>query len=97
MPGLFSYSASKFGVLALSQCIAKENENSKLKCFTVCPGGMNTPMREKVFKDAAKQQSPEFVAEVIMEAICGDLRVDSGGDIVIRNGKITALNPVPGV
>ncbi len=45
VPKLAAYSASKFGVLALSQSVAKENADSGFKCVTVCPGGMNTKMR----------------------------------------------------
>ena len=97
VPRLAGYSASKFGVLAISQAIAKENPRGNIKCFAVCPGGMNTEMRAKIFgrKDAEEQQSPEFVAEVTMKAIEGKIKVDSGGDIVIRHGKVTAINPVP--
>lgn len=98
VPRLAAYSASKFGVVALSQAIAKENLDIDLKCITVCPGGMNTTMRSKLFglEDAAKQQSPEFVADKIMEIIGGKIDVPTGGDIVIRHGQITAINPAPG-
>ncbi len=97
VPRLAAYSASKFGVLALSQSIAKENESFHLKCVSVCPGGMNTVMRTKLFglEDAQKQQSSEFVADVIMKVVKNEIAVDSGGDIVVRHGKITAINPVP--
>ena len=97
VPRLFSYSASKFGVLALSQAIAKENDGTGLRCFTVCPGGMNTEMRRELFgdEDAAKQQAPEFVAGVIEQIVEGQLEVLSGGHIVIRYGKITGNFPPP--
>lgn len=97
VPRLAAYSAAKFGVVALSQCIAKENPDTKIKCVTVCPGGMNTEMRVRLFgnQDADRQQSPEFVADKIMEIVHGNIEVDSGGDIVIRHGKISAINPVP--
>ncbi len=99
VPRLSAYSASKFGIVALSQAIAKENADLvELKCFTVCPGGMNTEMRAKLFgrEDAERQQTPEFVAEKIMEVLEGEIDVESGGDIVIRHGQITAINPLPG-
>jgi NAD(P)-dependent dehydrogenase (short-subunit alcohol dehydrogenase family) len=97
VPRAFAYSASKFGVLALSQCIAKENADANIKCITVCPGGMNTPMREIFFgkEDAQKQQSPDFVADITMQVIDGKIAVESGGDIVVRHSKITAVNPCP--
>jgi NAD(P)-dependent dehydrogenase (short-subunit alcohol dehydrogenase family) len=97
VPRLAAYSASKFGVLALTQCLAKENPDSGFKTVTVCPGGMNTEMRTKLFgrEDAGRQQSPDFVAEKILEIIEGKLAVQSGGDVVIRHGQVTAVNPLP--
>ena len=97
VPRLAAYSASKFGVLALSQCVAKENSDAGLKCITICPGGMNTKMRAQIFgkEDANKQQSTDFVAGVILRIIQGEIPVDSGGDVVIRHGQITAVNPPP--
>lgn len=97
VPRLAAYSAAKFGILALSQCVAKENSDVNLKCITVCPGGMNTRMRAKLFgrEDAEQQQSASFVSDIIMEIVSGKIEVESGGDIVIRHGKITAINPAP--
>ena len=99
VPRLAIYSAAKFGILALSQAVAKENADLDLKCVTICPGGMNTEMRAAIFgkEDAAKQQSPEFVAETIFDVYENRIEVESGGDIVIRHGKITAIHPCPGV
>jgi NAD(P)-dependent dehydrogenase (short-subunit alcohol dehydrogenase family) len=97
VPGAGIYSAAKFGVLALSQAVAKENADSALKCVTVCPGGMNTGMRAKYFgkADAARQQSADYVAGVIRDVVDNKIKVESGGDIVIRHGKITAIHPCP--
>lgn len=97
VPRLFPYSAAKFGVLALSQCVAKENEGTGLKCVTVCPGGMNTRMRSDIFglEDAARQQSADFVADVMLKVIGDEIHVESGGDIVIRHGQVSAVNPPP--
>lgn len=97
VPLLAAYSASKFGVLAITQSIVKENPEAGFKCVAVCPGGMNTKMREKVFgkEDAERQQSPDFVAGTIMEILDGKIEVPSGGDILIRHGAVTAINPLP--
>ncbi len=96
VPRLAAYSASKFGVVALSQCIAKENSDFDLKCVTICPGGMNTEMRASLFgrKDANAQQSTDFVADVIYDVYSGTIKVDSGGDVVVRYGQVT-VNSVP--
>ncbi len=58
---------------------------------------MNTQMRAKLFgkKDASLQQSTDFVADVMIKVITGKIEVLSGGDIVIRHRKITAINPPP--
>lgn len=97
VPRLVAYSAAKFGILALSQCVAKENSDVNLKCITVCPGGMNTRMRAELFgrEDAEQQQSASYVSDVIEQVILGKIEVESGGDIVIRHGKITAINSAP--
>lgn len=97
LPRLGAYSASKFGVVALMQTAAKENPEPGFRCFTVCPGGMHTPMREKLFgkEDAKRQQSPDFVAEQILKVLEGEIEVPSGGDIVIRHGQVVAVNPAP--
>ncbi len=97
VPSLGAYSASKFGVVALTQSFAKENLERRIRWVTVCPGGMNTPMREKLFgrDEAKRQQSPDFVADKILEIVEGKIKVESGGDIVIRHGRLTAVNPPP--
>jgi meso-butanediol dehydrogenase/(S,S)-butanediol dehydrogenase/diacetyl reductase len=99
VPKLAAYSIAKFGVLALSQAVAKENLDIPIKALTVCPGGMNTEMRAKIFgkEDAACQQSTEFVSQTIFDVYQNKIEVESGGDIVIRHGKITAIHPCPGV
>jgi len=98
VPLLSAYSASKFGVVALSQSLAKENENTGIQFITVCPGGINTEMRVKLFgtKDANRQQSPDFVASKIVDILQGKIKMASGDDIVIRHGRVTAINPLPG-
>lgn len=99
VPRVAVYSAAKFGVIALSQAVAKENADAGLKCVTICPGGMNTEMRAELFgqEDALKQQTPEFVANVIWDVYRNKIEVESGGDIVIRHGKITAIHLCPGI
>ena len=97
IPNLAVYSASKFAVIGFTQAVAKELEGSNVSCITVCPGGMNTSMRSKVFgdMDSKKQQSPEFVANVIKDILIGNVKVPNGGDIIVRHGKITEINQRP--
>lgn len=97
VPRLGAYSAGKFGVLALTQSIAKENKEARFSCVTVCPGGINTQMREKLFgkEDANRQQSAEFVADKILEIVEGKIPMHSGSSIVIRHGQIDAIHFLP--
>ncbi len=97
IPNLAAYSASKFAVVGLAQSVAKELEGTGVYCITVCPGGMNTQMRAKIFDvdEASKQQDPKFVANVIKDIIIGKVKVPSAGDIVIRYGEITSINEAP--
>ena len=79
------------------KAIAKENAGTGLQCVTVCPGGMNTQMRYDLFgaEDAMRQQTPEFVADIMMQVVEGKIPVLSGGHIVIRHSKITGIFPPP--
>jgi NAD(P)-dependent dehydrogenase (short-subunit alcohol dehydrogenase family) len=88
------YSASKFAARGLSQAIGKSILESNLSYFSVAPAGTNTPMRKKLFgeQDSAKQQSAEAVAEIILDAILKKLDVANGGEIVIRDGKVSEIN-----
>ncbi len=97
LPNLAAYSASKFAVIGFTQSIAKELKDNDVMCIAVCPGGMHTDMRAKVFgqEDAEKQQEPAFVASVIKDVLLGKIEVPNGGDIVIRHGKISSINSPP--
>ena len=94
VPNLAAYSASKFAVIGLTQAVAKEVNNTGIYCITVCPGGMNTSMREKVLgsEDAKGQQDPKVVGDVIKSILIGKIKVPHGGDISIRYGEISAID-----
>src|SRR3989338_8365422 len=47
VPKLSAYSASKFAVVGLTQSLAKELKDTNIRSITLCPGGMNTPMRDR--------------------------------------------------
>jgi NAD(P)-dependent dehydrogenase (short-subunit alcohol dehydrogenase family) len=97
VPRLSGYSASKFAVRALTEAVAKENDDTNIKCITICPGGMNTRMRAKVFgeKDAKRQQSAEFVGKKIFEIAQKKLKVKSGETVAIRHSRISGIYPLP--
>lgn len=89
------YAASKFAVEAFTQAAAREleQEGSAVGCIALCPSGINTGMRAAVFgrEDAAKQQSPESVAAVLRGVLLGKVKVPNGGDVFIREGKVTEV------
>ncbi|MBI4174477.1 MAG: SDR family oxidoreductase [Candidatus Aenigmarchaeota archaeon] len=96
VPNLSAYSASKFAVVGLTQSLAKELKDTNILSITLCPGGMNTPMRAKLFglEEAQKQQDTRFVAEVVRDIIVNKIKVPNGGDVIVRRGKIS-VNPCP--
>ena len=101
------YCASKFALRGMTEAVAQELEGSGVICFSVSPGGMDTSMRQQVFQDAAQQQNPAAVAQIIVDAIAGRITVGQGEDLVVRQGKYAivpreqwvgiTLNPGPAV
>ena len=93
VPMLSAYSISKFGVVALSQSIAKENKDVGLKCISICPAGVNTRMRVKLFGeiDADKQQSADYIASVVAKIIDKEIQIESGGAMMLKNSEITGI------
>lgn len=88
------YAASKFAVRGLTQAIGKSLADSNIFYLSVAPAGMNTPMRRKLFgaKDAKLQQTPQTVANIVADVITKKVRVPNGGEVVVRDGKISAIN-----
>ena len=58
---------------------------------------MHIEMREKLFgeEDARRQQSPDFVADKILEILEEKIPVPSGGGVIIRHNRIVAIDPLP--
>jgi NAD(P)-dependent dehydrogenase (short-subunit alcohol dehydrogenase family) len=82
-----AYSASKAAVNAFAQALARNKP--EFTFIAVCPGPTNTSMRENLAHDAAKQQSPTVVAEVVQKIISGESTYQSGDIIVVKNGEIS--------
>ncbi len=80
-PRLALYSATKFAVEGLTQAVAKELENTNVNCYSIAPGALNTPMREKLFGDAKLKEDPRFTAQVIVKLLQGDIDAKSGESI----------------
>ena len=77
--GMAAYSASKAGVLALSQSLAEETKGTNVTVNTVLPSVIDTEANRKAMgsKEAHKWVKPESLAEIICflaSEAAGDLR-----------------------
>ncbi len=92
VPGLATYSASKAGLIALTEALAKELKGNNIVCISISPSGINSPMRNVAFGDAAKQQDPEYVASVITDIVVSGMlngeQVLSGSNVLIVKGEV---------
>ena len=89
VPKLSAYTAAKFAVRGLTESVAKEVQDTGIKCISISPAGVNTGMRAMVFgqEDAENQQDTSRINEVISKILSGSLDVSNGSDIVIIKGK----------
>jgi len=95
-PTLAVYSASKFAVRGMSQAVAKlldETEDGKVRCIVIGPGGIDTPMRQKLFgeEESSQQQSPEEVAAIITSVIKRETEIPNGAHVEIVGGEIVGV------
>jgi NAD(P)-dependent dehydrogenase (short-subunit alcohol dehydrogenase family) len=61
-PGLAAYSASKGGVLALTRAAALEYAAAGVRINAVCPGAVDTPMRQRVTERRVGAAQPDVSA-----------------------------------
>jgi NAD(P)-dependent dehydrogenase (short-subunit alcohol dehydrogenase family) len=64
---LAAYSATKAGVIALTEATAKELAADGVRCTAICPGFVDTPMTEWIKGEVppAEMIQPEDVAEIV--------------------------------
>lgn len=78
------YSASKSAVNSFMQALAMNRPSQKF--FSLCPGPTNTPMRERIAHDAAQMQSPDVIADVVLELVNEESAYASGDIILVKDG-----------
>jgi 3-oxoacyl-[acyl-carrier protein] reductase len=71
---LSSYCASKFGIIGLTESVAKEVNDFNIRAMAICPGGIDTKMIEDIVnqgfdKSIMNLLKPEEVAKKIHDMI----------------------------
>jgi 3-oxoacyl-[acyl-carrier protein] reductase len=89
-PNLSSYCASKFGIIGLTESIAKEVDDFNIKVMAICPGGVDTKMIEDIVKSGYNPSTrnlmkPEKVAKKIYDKIFNQKGYYNGQSIEFYN------------
>lgn len=84
------YSASKFGVIGLTQSLADEYRGSGIRVYAVCPGGTDTPLHRSVVGDEAAKgaMAPSRVAGVIVDLFNPSKVYPSGKEVVVDDRAV---------
>lgn len=66
-----AYSATKFGMVGLAQCLAAEWASHGITVNAVCPGQVDTPMMRQLFRDraASRGTTEQAVADELLAKI----------------------------
>jgi 3-oxoacyl-[acyl-carrier protein] reductase len=89
-PNLSAYCASKFGVIGLTESIAKEVADNNVKIMSICPGGVDTKMIEDIVGNGYNLSNknlmkPEQVANKIYDMIFNQKDYYNGQSIEFYN------------
>ncbi len=87
---LSAYCASKFGVIGLTESIAKEVADNNVKVMAICPGGVDTDMIKDVVKEGYNLSNrnlmkPQQVAKKIYDMISNQKDYYNGQSIEFYN------------
>jgi 3-oxoacyl-[acyl-carrier protein] reductase len=91
-PNLSAYCASKFGIIGLTESIAKEVDDNNVKVMAICPGGVNTDMIKDIVKEGYNLSNrnlmkPQQVAKKIYDMISNQKDYYNGQSIEFYNNK----------
>jgi 3-oxoacyl-[acyl-carrier protein] reductase len=91
-PNLSAYCASKFGIIGLTESIAKEVADNNVKVMAICPGGVDTDMTKDIVNDGYNLSSrnlmkPQQVAKKIYDMISNQKSYYNGQSIEFYNKK----------
>jgi 3-oxoacyl-[acyl-carrier protein] reductase len=87
---LSSYCASKFGIIGLTESVAKEVNDKNIKVMAICPGGVDTNMIKDIVKAGyipsnKDLMKPDKVAKKIYDMIFNQKGYYNGQSIEFYN------------
>lgn len=83
------YASAKGALNIYAKSLAKRWHPHK-HAFSICPGGTNTKMRERIAGDATTQQSPSVIATVVCDMVTAPESF-SQSLYLVRDGQVSLL------
>jgi NAD(P)-dependent dehydrogenase (short-subunit alcohol dehydrogenase family) len=102
--GAAAYSASKHGVIGLTKSAALENAKSGIRINAICPGFVETPMADRIFRvpsvrkyilschPVGRLAKPKEVAEAVVWMCSDNASFMTGQSLVLDGGYLAGPN-----
>src|SRR5580692_886983 len=102
--GVAAYSASKHGVIGLTKTAALENAKSGIRINAICPGFIETPMADRIFRAQAARKyflgchpigrfgKPTEIAEAVVWMCSDRASFMTGQSLVLDGGFLAGQN-----